>query len=638
MRKIKLAGALPVLLLLVFFVSSCGKKFDITEYQLSTVSVTPGYWENGGITRFPSVNVRVSGPEKQLWEVTVTPENGGTPYEESFETGASCNVVLEGITLSDTRREMGITIRVTHVGTDEVLTVNRQFKATLEGNFEPPKPQETIHVTGLAKVVGEESTAITLTDSYSATVDVMERYSGFLVLSYKTDPTEEGPVSCQITFPETEGNTPQLTISTEGITREDGRITLPFTSKEPGTGSFTITLKGKGAETVFTVSYIVMGRPYEATFTPRRFVFAKKYDAHGTVHVFGFREGEKCNVVLHWKEVETGTEGSTSYPDIEARTPLDVILWKAGEVNENSSYSFWAEVFIDGKESPVATTEAQTVRPFAIGLVWYDAKGEILAQSDKVRSWKSSSTCTLEVRTASWAPDSITHVSVIDITAERSYSCAEPAPETEGYYKFEFKHPQRGVHQFTVTLETTEGDFTFETEKTFIDVWTVSPYADGSSLYATLNGPLSSIKSDCNITFTLAGYALWDYTVAEIDDNGQHVNTPKQATKYIGSRSEGYTIEKGTANGGRLRLVSGQFKLAMRMLKGKCSGKPFSLTGLTASRWSGDSVVTYTPEDSKTIIDFIIKADDAFLNDFNELESDISKLKPTLESNEIYCF
>ena len=74
----------------------------------------------------------------------------------------------------------------------------------------------------------------------------------------------------------------------------------------------------------------------------------------------------------------------------------------------------------------------------------------------------------------------------------------------------------------------------------------------------------------------------------------------------------------------------------MRMLKDKCSGKPFSMTGITATRWDGDKVVSYTPATSNTFVRFDITADAAFYNDYNELETNISKLKSTLNQNGIY--
>ena len=194
------------------------------------------------------------------------------------------------------------------------------------------------------------------------------------------------------------------------------------------------------------------------------------------------------------------------------------------------------------------------------------------------------------------------------------------------------------VHQFTVTLETTEGVFTFDTEMTFVDVWKVSPYAKGSSLYIKFVGPVSSLKTDCNMSITLHGYALWDYTVAETNESGQRVNTPLQEKKFIGSRTEPFTIDKGTSSGSDIKVkpIAGLFNIAMRMLKDKCSGKPFSMTGLTASRWNGENVETYTPAGSDTFVRFEIKADDPFYADFNELETDISQLKSTLSENGIF--
>ena len=612
--------------------TSCGKKFSIMDYQFNVVSVKPGYWENGQITRYPSVDVRVEGPETQDWEITVTPDNGAMPYTESTITGKLRTITLEGIDLSEDRREMGLTIKAVHVNTGEVLASYRQYKATLEGNFTPPAPPETIFITGLSTVIEEETSTITVTDGHRATMDMLEDSSGTLVVTYSKEETETGPITC--TLSQTDGKN-HITLSQDKIIREESSFIIPVTSGEPGTGSFSIILSGKGPQTVLVVTYIVKTRPYEATFTPNHFIFAEGYDAHGTIHMFGFRDGDKCDVILSWKETTSGDEGSTSYKGVDAKTPLDVLLWKAGESAPEKSYVFWAQVYKEGEKEPVAVTEEQVVAPFIPALSWTDAHDNTSGPGESVRSWASSSVCRLEVGTASWAPELISKITVKDVTAGRSYSSQEPIADTEGSYGFEMKHPTRGVHEYTVTLETTEGVFTFETEMTFIDVWKISPYARGSSLYATFVGPAASIKTECNIDFTLHGYAYWEYTQAETDENGNHVDTPNQIKKYIGSRTEPYTIEEGTTSGSTLKLVRGLFELAMTMLQEKCSDKPFSQSGATATRWEGESIVSYVPADSKTFIQFEIKADAPFYEDFNDLETDISQLKAVLSQNGI---
>lgn len=620
-----------LLILTLAGIASCRKGFSAQDYQLTVLSVKPGVWDNGKITRYPSVDVRVDGPDTQDWEIVVSPDNGATPYEESAVTGRICTVVLEGIDLSKDRREVGLTIQAIHVNTGEPLPSDRQHKATLEGNFEPVIT-ETISVTGLSAVIGEETSSITVTDGHRASFDVLENYTGSLFVTFRKDQTETGTVSC--TLSQTEGDT-HMVLSPEGITPKDDGFVIPFATGEPGTGTFSIVLKGQGPETVLTVSYIVKSRPYEATLTPSLFNFTHTYDAVATVNAFGFREGEKCDVVLYWKESVSGREGSTLYPGADAKAPVEVILWKAGEAAAGEEYVFWAQVFAEGEIRPAAATQEYTVKPLSVDFRWRDARGDTSQPGEKVRSWASSSICTLDVQTASWATEHIKNVSVKDITAGRAYASEAPLSQPEGLYAFEMKHPKRGVHSFTVTLETSEGDYSFETQATFIDVWTMSPYPKGSSLHANFRGPASSIKTDCNISFTLRGYAIWDYTVAETDASGQHVNTPKQTKKYIGSRTEPFTIESGTANGSSVKLVSGLFKIAMNMLKDKCSGKPFSMSGQTATRWSSDKAVTYTPAASKTFIIFETKADAAFYNDFNDIETDISQMKSTFNQNGI---
>lgn len=615
--------------------SSCQKRFDILEYQFTVVSVTPGYWQNGQIARYPSVQVRVDGPDSHEWDITVSPENGAQPYVESTVTGRQHSIVLEGINLSEDRREIGLTIQATHVNTGEVLATTRQYKATLEGDFTPPAPPETIFVTSLSMVVGEESSAVTVTDGHSATIDIMEGYSGTLIISYRQDATETDPITC--TLAQATGDS-HITLSQEGIIREDSRFIIPFTAKEPGTGSFSVILKGNGQETVLAVSYVVKSRPYEATFEPNRFTFADQYDAHGTVRIFGFQDGEKCDVILFWKETTTGQEGSTSYKGVDAKAPLDVVLWKAGEAKPGYSYLFRADVYEEGKTKPAATSEEMTVSPLAITFAWTDAKGKPVGADEAVRSLASSDVCKLDVKMASWATEFISKVAVDDKTTGRSYTSQDPLAGEEACYGFEMKHPSRGVHNFSITLETVEGKYTFVTEMKFVDVWTVSPYAKGSSLYITFTGPASSIKTDCNMNITLYGYAIWDYTVAETNAGGQKVNTPKQEKIFIGQRTEPFTIEKGTAKDSDIKVkpIAGLFTIAMRMLKDKCSGKPFSMTGITATRWDGDKVTSYTPESSNTFVRFEITADAPFYDDYNDLETNISKLKSTLNQNGIY--
>jgi hypothetical protein len=140
------------------------------------------------------------------------------------------------------------------------------------------------------------------------------------------------------------------------------------------------------------------------------------------------------------------------------------------------------------------------------------------------------------------------------------------------------------------------------------------------------------------MSITLRGYALWDYTVAETNESGQKVNTPKQAKVYIGSRTEPFTIEKGTTAGSHIKVkpIAGLFSIAMKMLKDKCSGKPFSMTGITATRWNGESAAPYTPEKSNTFVIIDILPEAPFLEDYNELTTDISQLKPTLSDNGIF--
>lgn len=625
---------LPVLILAG--VSSCKKAFSVTDYQMNILSVRPGAWEDGEITRYPSVDLRVDGPDTQNWEIIISPANGASPYSEMAVTGRIKTIVLEGIGLSKEKREMGITIRAVHVNTGETLATNNQYKASIEGNFDPvvpPSEQETISVTALSLVSGEESSPITVTGGHKASLDVMEGYSGSLVLSYSQAESETEAISC--TLSQTEGKD-FIILSQEKVIRGESAFTIPFTAGKPGTGSFSITLKGKGPETVFTVSYIVKSLPHEATLTPNRFLFAEQYDAHGTVEVFGFQEGDRCDVILHWKETTTGEEGSTTYPDVDAKSPLDVVLWKAGEAAVGKEYIFWAEVFEKGKTEPAAITEKKTVTPFSIGLSWTDARGDLVSDG-KVRSWSSSSKCVLGVKTAPWATEFITKVSLKDITTEKTYSTKEVASQENGLYNIRMTHPIRGEHQLTVTLQTTEGDFTFDTGITFIDVWTFTPYVKGSSLFADFRGPTSSISIDCSLTVLFKVYAAWDYTVAETNSEGQQVNTPKQAINYVRNKGVDHTVPAGTSSGTVIKFqeVAGLFNVALNLLKPMGRDKPFSETGLTATRWEGGSIVTYTPPASKTMVSFSVTVAESFLNDYNEVLPDISQLKSLLEENDI---
>ena len=130
LRRIAIWGILSLLTLMT--VSSCRKRFSILDYQFNVLSVQAGTWEDGQITRYPSVEVRVDGPDAQDWEISIAPDNGAMPYTEPAVTGKTCSIVLEGIDLSKDHREMGLTIKATHVNTGEVLASYRQYKATLE--------------------------------------------------------------------------------------------------------------------------------------------------------------------------------------------------------------------------------------------------------------------------------------------------------------------------------------------------------------------------------------------------------------------------------------------------------------------------------------------------------------------------
>ena len=625
-----------LLILLTMGISSCKKGFSITDYQLNILSVRPGAWEDGEITRYPSVDLRVEGPDTQNWEIIITPAGSTSPYSETAVTGRIKSMVLEGIGLSKEKREVGITIRAVHVNTGETLATYTQYKVSIEGDFDPvvpPAPQETISVTALSLVSGEESSPITVTDGHKASLDLMEGYSGSLVLSYGQTQSETEVISCTLT--QTEGKD-CIILSQEAIIKGESTFTIPFSAGKPGSGSFAITLKGNGPETVLTVSYKVKSLPHEATFTPNHFTFAEAYDAHGTVEVFGFQEGEKCDVILYWKETTSGEEGSSSYPAVDAKAPLDVILWKAGETAVGREYVFWAEVFEAGQTEPVAITEKKTVTPIAIELSWTDARGDLVSDG-KIRSWSSSSKCVLGVKTAPQTTEFITKVSLKDITSEKTYSTKEPVSQEEGLYNIRMTHPTRGEHQLTVTLQTTEGDYSFDTGMTFIDVWTFTPFVRGSSLFADFRGPASSIVTDCSLTVLFKVYAAWDYTVAETNSEGQHVNTPKQATLYVRSKGVDHTVPAGTSSGTEIKFqeAAGLFKAALALLKPMGRDKPFSETGLTATRWEGGNVVSYTPAASKTSVAFSVTVAEAFLNDFNEVLPDITQLIPILQENGI---
>lgn len=626
-----------VLLLIVLVgVSSCQKAFYITDYQLNILSVNPGAWEDGDITSYPSVDLRVDGPDTQNWEIIISPANGASPYSEMAVTGRTKRMVLDGIGLSKEQREMGITIRAVHVITGETLATYTQYKASIEGDFDPvvpPAPQETISVTALSLVSGEESSPITVTDGHKASLDLMEGYSGSLVLSYGQTQSETEVISCTLT--QTEGKD-CIILSQEAIIKGESTFTIPFTAGKPGSGSFTVILKGNGPETVLTVSYIVKSLPHEATFTPNRFTFAEAVDAHGTVEVFGFKEGEKCDVILHWKETTSGAEGSTSYPAVDAKAPLDVILWKAGETAVGREYLFWAEVFEAGETEPVAITEKKTVTPITIEFSWTDARGNLVSDG-KIRSWSSSSKCILGVKTAPWTTEFITKVSLKDITSGRTYSTKEPVSQAEGLYNIRMTHPTRGEHQLTVTLQTTEGDYSFDTGMTFIDVWTFTPFVRGSSLFADFSGPAPSIATDCSLTVLFKVYAAWEYTVAETNSEGKHVNTPKLATTFVRSKGVDNTVPAGTSSGTEIKFkeVAGLFKAALALLKPMGRDKPFSETGLTATRWEGGNVVSYTPAPSKTSVAFSVTVAESFLNDYNEVLPDITQLIPILQENGI---
>ncbi len=622
-----------LLVLVMAGASSCKKAFSIADYQMNILSVRPGAWEDGEITRYPSVDLRVDGPDTQNWEIIISPAGGASPYSEMAVTGRIKTIVLEGIDLSKEKREMGITIRAVHVNTGETLATNSQYKASIEGDFDPVSEQETISVTALSLVSGEQSSPITVTGGHRASLDLMEGYAGSLVLSYSQAESETEAISC--TLSQTEGKD-FLILSPEKIIRGESAFTIPFSTGKAGSGSFSITLKGKGPETVFTISYIIKSSPYEATFTPNRFTFAEAYDAHGTVEVFGFQEGDKCDVILHWKETTTGEEGSTSYPAVDAKSPIDVLLWKAGEAAVGKEYIFWADVFEQGKAEVAATTAEQAVKPFALELSWTDARGNLVSDGE-VRSWSSSSKCVLGVKTAPWATEFITKVSLKDITTKKTYSTKEVASQEEGLYNIRMTHPDRGEHQLTVTLQTSEGDFTFDTGITFIDVWTFTPYVKGSSLYAEFRGPTPSIGIDCSLNVLFKVYAAWDYTVAETNSEGQQVNTPKQHIAYVRNKGVDHTVPAGTASGTVIKFqeVSGLFNIALSMLKPMGKDKPFSDTGLTATRWEGGNVVSYTPPASKTMVSFSVTVVETFLNDYNEVLPDISQLKSILEENDI---
>ena len=223
-----------LLILLTMGISSCKKGFSITDYQLNILSVRPGAWEDGEITRYPSVDLRVEGPDTQNWEIIITPAGSNSPYSETAVTGRIKSMVLEGIGLSKEKRETGITIRAVHVNTGETLATYTQYKVSIEGDFDPvvpPAPQETISVTALSLVSGEESSPITVTDGHNASLDLMEGYSGSLVLSYGQTQSETEVISCTLT--QTEGKD-CIILSQEAIIKGESTFTIPFSAGKPG--------------------------------------------------------------------------------------------------------------------------------------------------------------------------------------------------------------------------------------------------------------------------------------------------------------------------------------------------------------------------------------------------------------------
>ena len=494
---------------------------------------------------------------------------------------------------------------------------------------------ETIKIEGASLSAFGEKNQLKVHGGHSTSLEIEKDALAELCVTYSVTEYETGAIEYSIS---PSGGNEILSVVGSELDSDNRQLKISLKALSEGDGKFAVTLRGVGPETTLNVSYSVIVVERKVDLSYDRFIFAENYDAYGTVTMSGFRGGEKCTVLLYLTLQNKVEERRAEYHDVNPSEQFRILLWKAGEARDWNSPRFRIEVLIPGREEAVASTTLSSPTVITPAYYWISGDGVSVRGNEGVRSYAPDSNVQLTVVLGYMCNGHVNKVTVEDCTSGKTYSNSQPEPNSDSYYIFGIRHPSCGKHTFVVTLDTDEGVYSLSFDKEFVDVWTVTPFIDGSSLYADLRGPEQTLGTRCALEIFVEIYAVFNYTVA-VEHNGEKVDEPSRWWHYIETRGLDYTIERGTGQT-TLKIQTGWVNTALRHIKSVAEGLSWSVTGGKATRWmknaqGGMSIINYTPSSSKPGVILTLKADNAFYASGNDIVLDFSKIGGTLSANGI---
>lgn len=639
-----LAICIGVILTLVQL-SSCvpeeGSFLD--DYYASTFLSVAGQWDGDNLRSNPEVVVVIDGPEKTDWQLSVVLE-GGVTYKANGLTGERLVCVLDGAGLGPDRRVTSASVSVFHPETDEILFIRKDVVISLEGDFDggsdepgPVTPEDEPRVVAKSlSFTGDGVDMVLPLDGATPRFELQESGSGVLTLGFSLYGREVGPVQLEA----------DVTVGSEhlridSVERLDGPMfRIAVFALSEGSGRLELVLRGCYSSYVQFVDFRALPDGRIIEFIPNVFCFSDQNDARGVVVPMGFREGETCDIVVNYKERDTGAVGRTVYSSVSGREPLTVTLWSAGAAKDWREVSFWVELFVPGKDKAVYVTPTVSVFPFRPSFTWWEENGaKYVKESEPVRTRTAYSGYQLGVLTDYRYPSHLHSVIVSDLSGTgRVWTSYKPEPDTDGLYMFSIGRLPRGNRTFRVTFNTDEGEYDYMFSRSFCDVWTVMPYIGNHSglrsLFAYVTGPETYLQASCVLDIYIDIYGVFEYTTAVIEDNVK-VNRLDHWWHYVTTRGFDHTLDYGTGHVDLL-IQSGWVNTAIKYLFESAGGLPWSLVGQKATFWGPGGVIqVYQPGSSRPGVILTAKADDAFYKSGYDIEVDISRLVPVLEENGI---
>ena len=633
-RSSRWSGLLAGLACMLFCVTACGPSFDISQYSVKVLESYPGTMSDGIVIVYPSIAVQVSGPSEREWRITVGAQ--GLPGTDAL-TVTGRRVAFSVWGLSPERPEAFATVVITDRESGEVLASRRRVRLYLDdiseqggggGPEDPPVETSSLDFSSLSLLTDGDSMSLPVVDGKTA-FEIQKGCSGSLVVSYSSSSDDDSRVSLHI---QSEGST-HLRIPDGTLTRSRSSFSVPFTALSEGSGRIGIVLTEDSMSASLTVDYTVLPDGRVIELVPDVFTFAEQNDAMGSILFMGFNEGERCDVVLRWRERDSGEEGRMEYRGVDTGSPLRVLLWEADMAASWNEVSCWAELYVSGQGEPLYVTPVTKVYPFRPELLWWESDGKAVREGEVVRSASTGSACRLGVTVGLSRQEAVTRITVRDLRQGRSFVSTSAEPETEGCFVTDMVHPSKGRHDFVATFETAEGTYSYSFSQSFCDVWTVLPFVDGHSLYAELRGPERTVGERCELRISVDIYAVFDYTVA-VERNGEKINEPARWWHFVERRGLDYTIEKGTAQG-ELKIQSGWVNTSVRHIKSVAEGLDWGVTGGTATRWVSSRTVQYKPQASKAGILLTLGVNESFRMAGNDVVLDLSRIQGTLDERGI---